>query len=209
MCLLKKVDRQSKHLVISKRNVVLQDRQFIVPVGWLQGQRRLQSAHDVIGDFEGRLVIIHRYCTTKIGMRFDGDSSNDGFDIATMVKQRSQAGPRLLIHPVAFVENADAAPQHRRHQRRGVILDPSVFTQHRSDQQVLGPSVGRALVDVEFLLPRVGCRDGECRFANAWCADNSRSQCQIFLVNNDPACEQLPERLTLANPVPFGLVRFT
>ena len=52
MRLLQKVDRQSKHLVISEWDVVFQNRQFIVPVRRFQSERRLQSAHDVVGDFE-------------------------------------------------------------------------------------------------------------------------------------------------------------
>ena len=120
-----------------------------------------------------------------------------------MVKQWRQTGPRLLVHPVALVENAHTAAQHRGDKRRSVILDPAVFTEDWSDQQVFRPGIGSALIDVELLLTCVCRRDRKRRFTDAWRADDSWSQRQILFVDDDPAGQQLPERLTLPDPVSF------
>ncbi len=39
----------------------------------------------------------------------DGDAGHDRFDVAAVVEERGEAGPRLLVHAVPFVEDADAA----------------------------------------------------------------------------------------------------
>ena len=77
MCLLEKVDRQTKHLVVGKRDVIFQNRQLVVPVGRFQSQCRLDPAHDVVGDFERGLVVVHSHGAAKVSMCLDRDAGDD------------------------------------------------------------------------------------------------------------------------------------
>ncbi len=97
----------------------------------------------------------------------DRDAGDDALDVAAVVEQRGQAGPRLLVHPVPLVEHADAAGEHRRDQRRGVIGDLAALGQDGGDDQVFGPRVGRALVDEERLLAQPRGRHRQRRLADA------------------------------------------
>ena len=58
-----------------------------------------------------------------------------------MIEQRREARPRLLVHAVPFVENADSSRNHRRDQWRSVVDDLAALGQHRRDEQILWPRV--------------------------------------------------------------------
>ena len=119
-----------------------------------------------------------------------------------MIQQRRQAGPRLFVHAVAFVQEANAALNHRRHQRRGVVLDGPALAQHRRHEQIFGARVGRALIDVERLLALAGGRDRERRLADAGRSEEPRRQRQVLLIDDQPAGEDLFQDFALADPGP-------
>ena len=77
-----------------------------VSVGW----RR----EDVVGDLVGRFVFVHRHADAKSGWAGMVIPATTLSDVAAVVKQRGQAGPRLLVHPIALIEHADAADKHGR-----------------------------------------------------------------------------------------------
>ena len=78
---------------------------------------RLQARVNVFGQLEGRSVVVHRGHQAEQRMRLDLDAGDDRLDIAPGVEQRRQRRPALLAHPVAFIQDRDAAAQHGRHQR--------------------------------------------------------------------------------------------
>ena len=85
-------------------------------------------------------------------MGSDRDSRHDAFHIAAVVKKRGEACPRLLVHPVAFVENANPAANHGADQRRGMVGDLARLGENGCDDEVFGTCVGGTLIDVKRLL---------------------------------------------------------
>src|ERR1035437_8016079 len=43
---------------------------------------------------------------------FDLDAGDDGFHVAPVIQQRGEAGPALFAHPIALVDDGDAAFDH-------------------------------------------------------------------------------------------------
>ena len=121
-----------------------------------------------------------------------------------MVQQRSEAGPGLFVHAVAFVQDADSSAQHRCHHGRCVVSDLAAFGQNGSDQKVFRTSIGGALIDVQLLptLPRSG--DRKSGLADAGRSNQSRGERQVTRVNNQPAGKQLFQDFPLADPFSFG-----
>ena len=74
---LEKLDRHRQHLGLGKRQVISQDRQFVLAFWGPEGQRRLQTAKDVVRDFECGLVIVHRDGTAEVGRRRNRDARDD------------------------------------------------------------------------------------------------------------------------------------
>ena len=68
----------------------------------------------------------------KLRMGLDLDAGHDGFDIAAVIQQRREAGPALLAHPIAFVEDGDAAAKHGGHQRRGHVAQAALAFNDRA-----------------------------------------------------------------------------
>ncbi len=81
---------------------------------------------DVLGQFEGGGVVVHGGDQAEVRMRLDLDAGDDGFHVAAVVEQRREAGPALLAHAVAFVENRDAAADHGGHQRRSHVAQAAL-----------------------------------------------------------------------------------
>ena len=169
-----------------------------------EGEGRLQAALDVIGDLVGRFVVVHRHRTAEIAMRGDGDPRDDRFDVAPMIEQRGEAGPRLLVHAVALVEDADPAADHGGHEGRGVIVDLAALAQDRRDEQIFGPRVGRALVDEERLRAFAGRRHRQGRLADAGRADDPRGEREVLRIDDQPAGEDLLQDLPLPDPRSLG-----
>ena len=85
-------------------------------------------------------------------------------------------------------------------QRACVVRDLSLVREHRADEQILGPRIGRALHDVHRLTSAPRRRHGERRLADAGPADDARRERQIVFRHQEPAGEQLPEGLGLTDP---------
>jgi len=110
----------------------------------------------------------------EIRVRGDGDAGDDALHVTAVVEQGGEARPRLLVHPVAFVEHADTPGDHRRDQGRCVVGDLARFGKHGSHEQVFRTCVGRALVDVKRLLAQFCRGHREGRFADTRRADQTR-----------------------------------
>ena len=133
-------------------------------------------------------------------MRLDLDSGDDGFHITAVIEQRSEARPALLAHAVAFVEDHDAAAQHRGHQRRSDVAQPRFALDHRRDQQILGPRIDRGLHDVDFAIQAFGGRIGQRGFADARLAQQARIHRQILRIDHQPGRQQLAHHFFLPHP---------
>ena len=114
---LEKADGQRQQFRRGERQMVAEDRQFIVPLGKAQMQRRLEPGHDIVRHFIRRGNFIHRDAGTKIFRGLDLNPRHDGFHEPPVIEQRGQGRPGLFIHTIAFIEHADASAQHRTHQR--------------------------------------------------------------------------------------------
>ncbi len=134
------------------------------------------------------------------------DPGDDALGVPAVVEERGEARPRLLVHPVPLVEHADPARQHRRDERRRVVGDLARLGQHRRDQEVFGPGVGRALVDVERLLADLRRGHGQGRLADPRRADQAGRKRAVAGVDDQPAGQELAEDLVLADPALFGRV---
>ncbi|TXT35193.1 MAG: hypothetical protein FD138_1473 [Planctomycetota bacterium] len=124
-----------------------------------------------------------------------------------MIEQRREAGPRLLVHAVSLIENADASCEHRRDERRSVVDDLAALGQHRRHEQIFRSRVRRALVDVKRLLPDTRPSDGQRRLADPRSSDQPGSQRQIDIIDQQPTRQQLLEHFPLPDPLPFGRIR--
>ena len=93
MCFLQKIDGQIEHLVIRKWKMILQNGQLIFTSRMAQSQSRLQAAENVVGNLERGFILVHRDRTAKVRVCGDRDARDDGFDVASMIQQRSKAGP--------------------------------------------------------------------------------------------------------------------
>src|SRR5580704_1500449 len=100
--ILQEFDRQVEHLRVGEREVIAQYGQLVLATGMLQGERWLQAALDVVGNLEGRFVLVHRDGAAKLAVGRDDNAGDDRLDVAPMVEKRGEASPRLFIHPVAL-----------------------------------------------------------------------------------------------------------
>ena len=134
-------------------------------------------------------------------MRLDLDAGDDGFHVAAVVEQRREAGPALLAHAVAFVENGDAAADHGRHQRRRHVAQAALAFDHRRDQQVFGARVHGGLQDVDIAAHAPAGGIGQGGLADARLAQQPRIHGQVLLVHHHPGGQQLAHQLFLAHPL--------
>ena len=197
---LQKFDGEIQHLLVGKRQVIVENRHLVFARRMAQRQRGLQAAEDVVWNLVGGFVLVHSHGTTEIWMSFDRDAGDDRLDIPPVIEERCQAGPRLFVHAVAFIEHANTATDHGGDHRRSVVGNLSVFRQHGCHQQIFRASVGRALVDEKFLFPRSSPRHRQRCLTNSRCPDNTWSQWQIAFVDNQPAGQKLFEDFVLTDP---------
>src|SRR5690606_21273078 len=94
----------------------------------------------------------------------------------------------------------------RRDERRGMVCDLAILREHRRDQQVFRARIGRALINVEFLLPLLRGGHGERRFADAGPANEPGCERQIVVADHNPASQELPQNLALATALGLGLM---
>ena len=140
-------------------------------------------------------------------MRLDLDAGDDRLHVAAGIEQRSQARPALLAHAVAFVENRDAAANHRGDQgRRDVAQLPFAFD-HRRDEQILGPRVHCRLENVDIAAQPLPGRISQRGLTDARLAEQARIHRQVLRVDHHPGGEQLPHHLFLPHPADGQLVR--
>ena len=201
---LQEVDGEVEHVLLGKRKVVAEDGHLVLAAGEPERHGGLQSGEDVVGHLVGGLVVVHGDATPEVRMRGDGGSGDDRFDIASVVQKRREGCPALLAHPVAFVEKADAAGDHRGDERRGVVCDGSGLGQDGRDEEILGTGVAGTLIDVEILASLPGGGHGQGGFADSGGADEPGRQRQIGLVDHEPAGKQLPQGVGLPDPLLRG-----
>ena len=113
---LQEFNGHRQHFGFGKGQMILQNRHLILLVGISQLESWLETAKNVVGDFIRRLILVHRNRTAKVRMSGDRNARHDRLNVAAMIQQRSEARPRLLVHPIAFVQKTNAASQHRGHQ---------------------------------------------------------------------------------------------
>ena len=101
--LLKKIDGQRQHFGGSERQMVAQDRQFIVPRGVAYSQGRLKSGQDIIGHLVCACIFIHRHAAAEVVVRVHQYPGDDLFDAAPMIEQRGERRPAFFIHAVALI----------------------------------------------------------------------------------------------------------
>ena len=140
-------------------------------------------------------------------MGLDLDAGHDGLDVAAGVEQRRQAGPALLAHAVAFVEDHHAAADHGRHQRRGHVAQLARAFDDRRDQQVLGARVHGGLHDVDLAAEALGGGVGQGGLPDARLAHQARVHRQIPRIDHQPGRQQLPQRFFLPDPAHGQLIR--
>ena len=58
--LLQELDGEVQHLGVGERQVVLEYGEFVFAGGVVENQGGLEAAEDIVGDLEGRFVLIHR-----------------------------------------------------------------------------------------------------------------------------------------------------
>ena len=145
---LQELHRQLEQVVLGERQMIFQNREFVLERRQGQLQGRLQTGQDVIGNLESRFVIVHRHARAEVRVRRDFDAGDDRLHVSAVVQQGRERGPAFLVHAVALVQDARSARDHGRHQRRGVVGNLPRLRQHRRDQQVLRARVAGALVDV-------------------------------------------------------------
>ena len=136
----------------------------------------------------------------ELRMRLDLDAGHDGFHVAAVIEQRRQAGPALLAHAVAFVENGDAAADHGGHQRRSHIAQLALAFDDRRDQQIFRARIHGGLQDVDVAPHALGGGVGQRGLAHAGLAQQARIHGQILLVHHQPGGQQLAHEFFLAHP---------
>ena len=67
MDLLQKLHGHRQHFSFGERQMILQNRQFILPIGKTQRQGRLQAAQNIVGDLVGGFVLVHGDDAAKVG----------------------------------------------------------------------------------------------------------------------------------------------
>ena len=133
-------------------------------------------------------------------MRFDLDARHDAFHVAAIIEQRREAGPALLAHAIAFVQNHDAAQDHGAHQRRRHIAQTARAFDYRRDQQIFRARIQRRLHDEDVAPHALGRRISQRRFADARLADQPRIHRHIVLGHDHPRGQQLPHEFFLPDP---------
>ena len=92
-----------------------------------------------------------------------------------------------------------------------MIGDLAALGEHRRDEQIFGPRVGRALIDVKVLPAQLRAGHTERRLADARRADEPRRERIVAGVDRDPTRDELPQNFALPNPlrlVGVGLRKF-
>ena len=151
--------------------MVLQDRHFILLAGEPNRQSWLKTAENVVGNFKRRFVLIHRHGSPKFSGRGDRDSGDNRFHITPIIEKRRERRPRLFVHPIAFVQYANATANHGRYQRRSVVGNLASLAQNGRDEQIFRTRVGRALIDVQRPTLSVCPGNGQLGFAHTWRTD--------------------------------------
>ena len=108
------------------------------------------------GSSKVRGVVVHGGDQPELRVRLDLDAGDDGLHVAAVIEQRRQAGPALLAHAVAFVEDGDAAADHGGDQRGSDIAQAAFALDHGRDQQVFRARIHGGLQDVD-LAPHAAC----------------------------------------------------
>ena len=137
----------------------------------------------------------------KCGMGLDLDAGHDGLHIAAVVEQRRQAGPALLAHAVALVQDGDAAAEHGGDQRRRHVAQAARALDHRRDQQIFRARVHGRLQDVDIAPHALAGGVGQRGLADARFAQQPRIHGQVLFVHHHPSGQQLPHQLVLPDPL--------
>jgi hypothetical protein len=82
-----------------------------------------------------------------------------------------------------------------------MIGNGPALPKHRSYQQIFGPSIRRALKDIQFLLSQGCCRHRQGRLSNSRHTNQSGRKRKILLVHHQPTGKQLMQHLFLADPI--------
>jgi hypothetical protein len=203
---LQEVGHVIQNAVFSEGQVFLENLVLFVVLGKIDPDLRLQARVDVLRQLESRSIIVHGGDQPEIRMRLDFNSRHDGFHIAPVIEQRREAGPAFLAHAVAFVDDGDAAGDHRCHQRRRYVTQVSRAFDHGCDQQVLRACVHGRLQNVHIPAHAFRRRVGQRGLTDPRLAEQPRIHGQVPLVQDHPRGQELPHQFLLTDPAHGQLV---
>ena len=115
---LQEVGHVLQNAILREREVLLQNSQFFISLGKIEHDLRLQAGMDVLRQIECRRIVVHRRDKPEVGIGLDLDAGHNRLHVPARIQQWREAGPTLLAHPIAFIQDRDSAANHRCDQRR-------------------------------------------------------------------------------------------